>query len=141
MERHQREKFKHDNVPRIITMKKMLYSLLFVLFSPAVFAGGNTLLEECGEIIHFAETGRLDERSAGASFCMGMVNGMMVMNTIYRSQQPTKGLFCPPEGTVTNAEGARVVVNYLNANPQQLDTDAGSLMFFAFRDAYPCPNP
>src|SRR5690606_25679399 len=101
------QKFNRDCIPRIISMKKTHNTLLFFLASSSALADGNTLLEECGEIIRFAETGYLDESSVGASFCMGMVNGMMAMNTIYRSQRDSKPLFCPPDSTITNAEGAR----------------------------------
>lgn len=101
-------------------------------------ADGNRLLEECGEIVRFAETGYLDESSTGASFCMGMVNGMLALNTIYQSKLGSKALFCLPDTPVTNAEGARTVVNYLKSHPEQLGEDAGSLMYFAFNAAYPC---
>jgi len=121
-------------------MKKTVVALLSTFGAALAAADGNTLLQECSEILHFAETGYLDETSTGAPFCMGMVNGMMVMNAIYSAQSGNTPLFCPPETTITNAEGARIVVQYLEANPQQLDKDPGSLMYFAFRDAYPCPQ-
>ncbi|MFA5677546.1 MAG: Rap1a/Tai family immunity protein [Pseudomonas sp.] len=119
-------------------MKRTVVALLSTLAAGLAAADGNTLLQECSEILHFAETGYLDETSTGAPFCMGMVNGMMAMNAIYRAQSGNAPLFCPPQTTITNAEGARIVVEYLKANPQQLDKDPGSLMYFAFRDAYPC---
>jgi len=119
-------------------MKKLVAVALAALSSSLAFSDGKTLLQECSEIIQFAQTGFLDESSTGASFCMGMVNGMMAMNTIYRAQPGNSALFCPPLTPITNAEGARVVVNYLEANPQLLDKDPGSLMYFAFREAYPC---
>lgn len=116
---------------------RFLLLALAALSQPAL-ADGNKLLEECSQILKFAETGYLDEGNVGGSFCMGMVNGMMALNTIYRSQLGNKALFCPPNISVSNADGAKIVVNYLKAHPEQLGEDAGSLMFFAFNDAYPC---
>lgn len=103
-----------------------------------VWSDGQTLLEECGELMHFAKTGNLDEHSVGASFCMGMVNGMMAMNSIYQAKQGSTALFCPPPTVITNAEGARIVTDYLHRHPEKLDLDASSLMFFAFQEAFPC---
>jgi hypothetical protein len=123
-------------------MRNTLNSLaatLLLVSTQGFCSDGATLLEECSEIIQFAETGVLDDSSVGASFCMGMVNGMLGLNAIYSAQANQRALFCPPKTTVSNAEGARIVVNYLRANPNLLDKDAVSLMFFAFQDAYPCP--
>jgi hypothetical protein len=100
---------------------------------------GKTLLEECEEVLTFAETGP-DQYSfhIGASYCMGMVNGMMALNAIYRSKADSAPLFCPPATPITNVQGARLVVDYLREHSAQLTLDASSLMYFAFARAYPC---
>jgi Rap1a immunity proteins len=123
-------------------MKKLLaFCLTFLIWLPASSqADGRTLLKECGELLHFADTGTLDNTGTGASYCMGMVNGMMSLNAVYRSRPDATALFCPPAGKITNARGARLVVEYLQRNQDQLQLDAGSLMLFAFREAFPCPT-
>jgi len=109
--------------------------------APAISrADGHTLLEECGEIVAFLETGEHKDTRVGGSYCLGMVNGMLNLNTLYQSQQLSRPLFClPRDRTITNAEAAFTVVRYLRANPDLLDLDQASLMFFAFEQAWPCP--
>ena len=103
-------------------------------------ADGHALLAECGDVVTFVETGVSNDFSVGGSYCLGMVNGMLNLNTIYQAQPGRRPLFCVPSTpTITNAEAARVVVNYLNAHPEQLHQDQASLMFFAFEQAWPCP--
>src|SRR5690606_34636055 len=97
------------------THKNLAASLLLVS-AQGFCAPGAILLEECSEIIQFAETGVLDDSSVGGSFCMGMVNGMLGLNAIYTAQSAQKALFCPPQSPISNAEGARIVVNYLHAH-------------------------
>lgn len=116
------------------------FLLLSALMMPAVHAQGRQLLEECSQVLGFANSGVFDDAGPGASYCLGMVKGMLTMNTIYQKSNSGTALFCLPATTVTNAEGARIVVDYLNSHPDQLDLDSGSLMFFAFRDAFPCPG-
>jgi hypothetical protein len=123
------------------TMNKLLSCLIcLLLLSPAMsHADGGVLLRECSELFDSSDEGLLDTSRVGASYCMGMVNGMMALNAVYRSQPGSNALFCP-ERTVTTGEGAKVVINYLNRHPEELTLDAPSLMLFALREAYPCPR-
>ncbi|MEA3300983.1 MAG: Rap1a/Tai family immunity protein [Pseudomonadota bacterium] len=107
---------------------------------PSSTANGHTLLAECGDVVSFVETGVSNDFSVGGSYCLGMVNGMLNLNTIYQAEPGRQPLFCVPrEPVITNAEAARVVVDYLKAHPDQLNLDQASLMFFAFEKAWPCP--
>ena len=102
-------------------------------------ADGHTLLAECGEIVSFLETGIHNDTRVGGSYCLGMINGMLSLNTIHQAQQQPRPLFCPPrDRAITNAEAIHLVVAYLRANPHRLDQDQASLMFFAFEQAWPC---
>jgi hypothetical protein len=124
-------------------MKPLLFTLgaltLLLMTPVAAHADGARLLEECGELMTFAETGVLKEESAGASYCLGMVSGMIGLNAIYQARKDIPApLFCTPRQPVTNAEGARIIVRYLEAHPEQLAQDDISLAYFAFAEAFPC---
>ena len=122
-------------------MKRPLIALLLLpalLMAARAIADGRELGRECSQVIEFAGSGDFEQAAPGASYCLGMVKGMLTMNTIYQNAPGSTALFCPPERMITNADGARIVVDYLNAHPEQLHLDAGSLMFFAFQDAFPC---
>ncbi len=111
-----------------------------LLWPLACVAGddGDTLLAECSEFVNFSRSGHLPAESTGASYCLGLVNGVMGTNAIYRARTPESALFCPPDEAITNAQAARQVVDYLKAHPEERDLDAVSLVVFAFRAAYPC---
>lgn len=126
-------------------------ALLWILTSPQALSNqyggasrytGTALLAECNEVLTFAqgaaESQLQSNNQIGASYCMGMVNGMMALNAIYQARGEGSALFCPPGTPVTNIQGARLVVDYLETHPDQLEWDAGSLMYFAFVRAYPC---
>lgn len=104
---------------------------------------GSALLDECQQVLNFVRTPAIDSHQrdgnlTGASYCMGMINGMMALNAIYQAKPGASVLFCPPTSPVTNIHGARLVVDYLEQHPEQQEWDAGSLMYFAFAEAYPC---
>lgn len=124
-------------------MKSIIIRLLLLwgIYScPTTVAAytGHQLLNECSEIIDFSQTGQLSPSSSGGSYCLGMVNGMLALNTLYQSTLGERALFCLPETPITNIAAVKLVVNYLKSYPKQLDLDAGSLMFYAFLATYPC---
>lgn len=121
--------------------KPWLIPLLLWPLACIAEGGGDTLRAECSEFMDFSRSGQLEAESAGASYCLGLVNGVMGTNAIYRARAPESALFCPPDEAITNAQAAGKVVDYLEAHPEERDLDAISLVVFAFRAAYPCPAP
>jgi Ssp1 endopeptidase immunity protein Rap1a len=47
--------------------------------------------------------------------------------------------FCVPKG-VTYAQGTRIVVKYMDANPQDLHIAISVLTVFALKETWPCPS-
>ena len=136
-------------------MNKTTFGLILALLSSALACqsqgatnvsskySGSVLLDECQQVLDFVRTTALDSQQrdsnlTGASYCMGMINGMMALNAIYQAKSGASALFCPPTSPVTNIQGARLVVDYLEQHPEQQKWDAASLMYFAFAEAYPC---
>ena len=70
-------------------------------------------------------------RSAGA--CEGMIETAM----FFAPNLPSDVRGCPPAlGSIL--ESARVLLRYLDQNPDRLDKPGITLAFEAFRDAWPC---
>ncbi len=65
--------------------------------------------------------------------CAGSVYTMLFVG--YRLRQDTS--FCPPVN-VTIEQGIRVLVQYLESQPQNLHENFQGLMLRSFRDAWPC---
>jgi hypothetical protein len=72
-----------------------------------------------------------EARSAGE--CEGMIESAMV----FSSNLPSDVRSCPPELGST-LESARVLLLYLEQNPDRLNEAGITLVFEAFRDAWPC---
>ena len=74
-----------------------------------------------------------EARSAGA--CEGMIESAM----FFSSNLPPDVRSCPPAlGSIL--ESAKVLLRYLEQNPDRLNGAGITLAFEAFRDAWPCPG-
>jgi len=109
-----------------------------MLVSGVALADGNVLLTECQAVVR-----GLDNRSARESLydqgkCIGIVETVLKMTMYRNSKLPAEYRVCFPKGGVTNGQGARIVVKWLQENPALLSEDNVLLAMSAFGDAYPC---
>ena len=108
--------------------------LLTLAADPSEVAGqelstGNELLARCQQALG-EQPGPRD--TAAASGCRALVRSVLDMAALTRSL----GLCRPSEVTVIQA--VRVVVNYLNAHPEELYQRDTTLTLRALRRAFPC---
>jgi len=81
--------------------------------------------------------------SVGAAHCIGLVTGIAYGMTMWETTNTHKHLSmetvpaCIPEAA-TSEEFVKVVLHYLDENPNQLHESEGLLVFLAFHQAYPC---
>ena len=73
----------------------------------------------------------VEARSAGA--CEGMIETAM----FFSPNLPADVRACPP-GSGSILESAKVLLRYLDQNPDRLDSPGVTLAFEAFRDSWPC---
>jgi hypothetical protein len=71
--------------------------------------------------------------AAKSGYCVGLVKALLFVGR--RLQEPDN--FCAPEG-VTIGQGTRVVLKYLNDNPDKTHSPAENLAVAAFRAAWRC---
>jgi Rap1a immunity proteins len=93
---------------------------------------GNELREAC-QIIERPGGAKDALEAAKAGYCIGIVKTLLFVGP--RLQEPDK--FCTPDG-VTIEQGARVVLKYLNDNPDKNHQRPEGLAIAAFRKAWPC---
>lgn len=70
-----------------------------------------------------------------AHFCSGVVHGLVAVGPLL----PAGLQFCPPEAS-SPSELARVVVKYVEAQPQRMHEDFRQLTLEAFHNAWPCKS-
>jgi hypothetical protein len=87
----------------------------------------------CTLLVEGSFQNNVEARSAGE--CGGMIESAMV----FSSNLPADVRACPPEaGSIL--ESAKVLLRYLEQNPDRLSQAGITLVFEAFRDAWPCPG-
>lgn len=114
-------------------------TLVLILANIPVYAGskdGNRLLHACSAITQKncdCEEDRYARFNSG--YCFGQMHA--VMDLFADNHAYTQQLFCLPENG-SLGQYARVIVKYLQANPEELHLDGSLLAINALRQAFPC---
>jgi Rap1a immunity proteins len=109
-------------------------SILLVLVGSGALAqsadlsSGNSYLAGCQRFI---------SKASDNSFSQGTCAGAVAAQLFDSRFLPPEMKSCPPS-EVSVSQGVRVVVTYLEANPQRLHESFQSLAILAFRTAWPC---
>jgi hypothetical protein len=99
--------------------------------SGTVVDSGTDAQKACRALVEGSFSGSDGSRSAGA--CEGMVETAMV----FAPNLPSDLRGCPPaQGSVL--ESVKVLLRYLDNNPDRLDEAGVTLTLEAFRDSWPC---
>jgi hypothetical protein len=96
------------------------------------FFSANTVLPGCKAMIEGREMGRKDE-----GLCGGALSALVFMSS--GPALPAWACLNVPS-TATVAQGARVVVRYIEARPQRMHENFNGLALEALREAWPCRN-
>lgn len=97
---------------------------------------GNQLLSECQSVIDTNEKGKNIHDAFGEGYCLGLLQGFSEMNSFYKIMKGNS-FFCIPK-EVTLLQKTKVVIKYLNENPNKLHKNESFLVHFAFSEAFPC---
>jgi hypothetical protein len=92
---------------------------------------GNNLINACRE----STTGSTKTSAFEQGICLGTVAGLMGVG---RHLKPELS-FCPPPNA-SFAQATRVLVKYMDANPEQLHKTLNVLIVNALQEAWPCPS-
>ena len=104
---------------------------------------GSDLLSFCNDAIEVVNNKFHveDDKAYAYGWCMGFVIGIRESNNTfhsrYRSSSGKFMGFCEG-GNVSNGQMVRILVKYLNDNPDKLDLYPGALALEAFTNAFPC---
>lgn len=141
--------------------KHLFYVLLVAGFSVAPqmsWGDGNDLLRACKEGIRMMEGEKLSSNAlSGATFCSGYISGFsdgMASTAGFNAGKKINlkdatpevalqdvrkySIYCTYGNRVTNLQKTRVVVRYLEQNPQFLHEPQSILVTRALSEAFPC---
>ena len=127
-------------------MMKILLALLILFgsYSTARAAGmGNDLLVECNLVVKNADGGAMtSDQYQKAAHCLGIVEGVRDTLNLWQrdskdSHFSTAHCTCTPDD-VSNLQAVRVVLKYLQDNPDILHYSNTVLIALALQKAYPC---
>jgi len=111
--------------------------IFFSIGGRAIAGDGNYLLRACSKGIELpTKPSLVDTREVG--YCLGMMEGAIALNHIYRTRPGTYPLFCYPPEATNMEQAARIVVKWLKANPEKLHAAAALCVVLALSEAFPC---
>ena len=130
-----------------MTVKSFIFAFCAVLFlinnhtyakSGGVFRTGTNLLNNCSLFIKLAEGKDLTslDQAFNIGLCAGFIEGIIKSEYTHKD----KKLFCSPKESIKIDQAVRIVVKYVNDNPQNLHSDSILLVFSALMKAFPCPK-
>jgi hypothetical protein len=128
------------SVSHALEIKMRIIVIGFILtFSNIICADGNNFLVECKGAVDALDGRGNPNNAIGTGRCLGYMQGMTNLNIFYSVSLKDKNQlhFCIPE-RVNSGQLARVVVKYLESNPQSLHENEGALTWSALVEAFPC---
>ncbi|HNV88897.1 MAG TPA: Rap1a/Tai family immunity protein [Methylotenera sp.] len=120
---------------RVLLLATIIINLVTV--NSAVAMDGNELLKSCSPVLKTKSDVNEDDY-IGYSFCLGLMQGITNLNMTYEVSLGKKAYFCLPDSGIINSQAARIVVKFLEDNPQRLNEESSLLSILAFAKAYPC---
>jgi hypothetical protein len=100
----------------------------------AMAADGNDLLKWCKNAS--SDIPEI-QSSFTAGFCLGTMQTVGELTPFINDSLGSAFKICPPS-EITNGQGARIVVKYIQQNPEKLHFNATALAIMALQNAYPC---
>lgn len=100
-------------------------------------ADSNHLLDSCRQLERYMNDNKATTEHYKATYCLGLVEGARTAMLLLESQDDRKPSACIPM-SVSNAQVVRVVLKYLDANPENLHHDATASVLLSLISAYPC---
>ncbi|ATR84458.1 hypothetical protein CS390_18970 [Pseudomonas sp. HLS-6] len=100
---------------------------------------GNQLLKDCKTNIRLMNGSHFQQSDdgIGVGSCVGLVEGVMKTMAYLNTALEKDLRVCWPDN-ITNGQGIRIVVKYLEEHPKDLHKDRTLLAMFAFSQAYRC---
>ncbi|MEN5200142.1 Rap1a/Tai family immunity protein [Pseudomonas wadenswilerensis] len=112
-------------------------ALAVLSHSTDVAADGNELLKACQNGIAAFESDGAQGSGYQTGYCVGVMNGVSSMTELLNGAITKEKQFCLPK-TMTNIQGARVVVKYLTDHPNILHYPDGYAVLIAYQNTFPC---
>jgi hypothetical protein len=123
------------------------------LYSAEQVAIGKDVLRDCTLALEMAQDGYMKEvlskakplpskaQQDRAAQCLNYVVGFkdaLYVSQIFQEKNGSVPFACLPQNNLNNEQALRIVIKYLQDNPQLLDRPQAAVVFNAFYYAYPC---
>ncbi|MEH6811293.1 MAG: Rap1a/Tai family immunity protein [Motiliproteus sp.] len=122
----------------MIRIIRILLIVITASSSIEAMADGNYLLQRCKHAVKPAANLSMSTQRAAISYCFGLLQGVREVNRLYEGKNASEAYFCLGSQRLSHSETAKLVVDYLQQNPQRLHQNESILTVQALRQAYPC---
>lgn len=125
---------------RVCAICILSLSALLSLYPAKSFAAadGNDMMAECSAAVQFADSGQATKNLMLASYCLGLMDGIMDLSLAHKWNKDSTAYICLPDDGIKNIQAARIVLKYLRDNPNKLQAPGSFLAIKALSLAYPC---
>lgn len=122
---------------RLIGTKGIIFLATSIFFIPAFShgAGNGEALQRSCIAADSAISGAHSENPTQAAYCLGLIKG--VKDTMLILGNDSLNL-CFPESGISAGQSVKVVLSYLNDNPQLINEGDAVLALLAFKNAFQC---
>ncbi|MFI5103133.1 MAG: Rap1a/Tai family immunity protein [Terriglobales bacterium] len=131
------------------TCKLFLLLAVILFLATAAFGQpvhtGNDVLSKCQTAVRWLDNGGAPvSELMDVGWCQGWVGAALELTRSYNEwtdftkQKPTVPQFCLPDSGIPLIQAIRVVVKYLQENPDQLHEDGMGLTIAALKGSFPC---
>ena len=109
----------------------------------AVKRSGHDLLIDCRNLVETEAIETVEkEKLLGMGYCIGLIDGLITFNYVYEAVLEQEGdaeivQMCLP-ARLSTRQSAKVIVKYLEDNPDRMDESGQALAAQALVDAFPC---
>lgn len=143
---------------RKLTWSLILFAVAIVGFPGMLYSAeqtptGRDVLTDCSLALDMAQKGYVENlirkgkplptaaQQNRANQCLNYVVGFkdaLYVSRLYQEKNGLAPFMCLPKHNLNNEEALRIVVRYLQDNPQLLDRPQAAVVFNAFYYAFPC---
>lgn len=102
---------------------------------------GEDLYRNCKEAVKVSESNTIPPGTnmLRVGLCLGLIEGVKNSIAVFQTAlPPDKTQVCWRESGMSNSQGAKIIIKYLDDHPNQLGENQTAVTMFALKEAFPC---
>lgn len=106
-----------------------------------ITSAAEDLYRNCKEALKVSESSTIPPGTnmLRVGLCLGLIEGVKNTIAVLQTGLPAgKAQVCWKESGMSNIQGAKIIIKYLDDHPNQLSENQTAVTMYAFKEAFPC---